>query len=110
MIKNKYWPAVDKALPKNATEAQAAAALGFHWNSGRFPRYAGDFSKSVVIRNGGDLDDRRKREQDLWYRGIWPANLNCPIYPVTGLVKPRPNFRKGKYINILPQITAALSK
>jgi hypothetical protein len=88
----------------------AAAALSFHWNSGRFPRYAGNFAKSAEIRNGGDLDARRAREQRLWFRGEWPPNLNCPIYPVTGLLKPRPNFRKGKYVNLLPQIEAALKK
>ncbi len=109
LIKNKYWPAVAAALPVNATEAQAAAALGFHWNSGRFPKYAGNFSKSVEIRNKGLLDDRRSREQVLWYGGKWPA-LNCPVYPVTGGEHPRPRFSGGKYQDILPLITAALQK
>lgn len=110
LIKNEYWPAVDKALPPGATEAQAAAALGFHWNSGRFPKYAKNFAKSVEIRNKGDLDERRAREQDLWFKGKWPPNLDCPVYPVRGFERPRPDFSRGKYQNILPLITAALKK
>ena len=109
LIKNKYWPAVDAALPNLATEAQGAAALGFHWNSGKFPKYAKDFSKSVEIRNKGLLDDRRKREQKLWYKGEWPP-LACPVYPVRGYDKPRPDFGQGKYQDILPLIVAALKK
>lgn len=105
LIKERYLPAVLAAAP-NLTEPQLAAALSFHWNSGRFPKYANDFSKSVEIRNKGTLDARRKREQDLYYKGVWPS-LKCPIYPVSHSSY-NPVFSKGQMIDPLPYINKAL--
>lgn len=97
LIKNKYLPAVSEALGSGATEAQLAAALSFHWNSGKFPQYSKNFAKAVEIRNKGLLDARRKREQDLYYKGIWP-DLRCPIYPVSHKTY-APIFNQGKMID-----------
>lgn len=101
LIKEKYLPAVVKASP-NLTESQLAAALSFHWNSGRYPDYAEDFSKSVEIRNRGDLDKRRKTEQELYYEGKWPSLL-CPIYPVSKKTY-QPIFSKGQMIDPMKYI------
>jgi len=100
LIKEKYLPTVVAASP-NLTESQLAAALSFHWNSGRYPKYAKDFSKSVEIRNRGTLDKRRQREQDLYYNNVWPS-LRCPVYPVSK--RYNPIFSKGQLIDPLPYI------
>lgn len=107
LIKNKYLPAVVKASP-DLNEAQLAAALSFHWNSGRYPKYASDFKKAVEIRNRGALDERRQREQLLYYNSLWPS-LKCPIYPVSKKSYV-PVFGKGRMIDPLPYIEAALNK
>jgi Phage-related lysozyme (muraminidase) len=105
LIRNRYLPAVVESLPQNATEAQLAAALSFHWNSGKFPLYSKDFSKAVEIRNKGLLDDRRLREQKLYYEGTWPS-LKCSVYPVSHKTY-NPMFSKATRIDPLPFIQKA---
>jgi len=105
LLREKYLPTVLKASP-DLNEAQLAAALSFHWNTGRYPSYADDFKKSVEIRNKGALDARRKREQALYYTGVWPS-LRCPVYPVSHKSY-TPVFAKGSLIDPLPYIIAAM--
>ena len=106
LIKNKYLPAV-LAAGKGLNEAQLAAALSFHWNSGRYPKYVNDFARSVEIRNSGTLDARRKREQALYYEGKWPSLL-CPVYPVSRKTY-TPIFSKGQMVDPMPYIVKALN-
>jgi lysozyme len=106
LMQEKYLPPILKAYPE-LNEAQLAAALSFHWNTGKFPRYANDFSKAVEIRNKGALDARRKREQDLWYKGVWPKSLMTPIYPVSS--KYNPIFNKATLVDPTPYLKNALS-
>lgn len=100
LLKEKYLPAIVRASP-SLNEAQLAAALSFHWNTGRYPKYADDFSRSTEIRNKGALDKRRAREQALFYKGVWPS-LKCPIYPVSK--KYSPVFNKATVVDPLPFI------
>lgn len=97
LLKEKYLPTILKGPELN--EAQLAAALSFHWNSGRYLSYKDDFSKSVEIRNKGLLDARRKREQDLYYKGIWPS-LKCPVRAVSHKTY-QPIWSKATVINPL---------
>lgn len=108
LIKEKYLPAVLDSISSDLTESQLAAALSFHWNSGRFPQYAKDFSKAVEIRNRGLLDGRRKREQDLYYKGIWPS-LRVPVYPVSHKTY-NPITSQAQLIDPIPWITKALTE
>ena len=114
LMGQKYLPAVDRAFAGYAlTEAQIAAALSFHWNTGAILRSswvqmvkdgnlgaAEDFLETHYT-NGGDLAPRRLREAHLFFDNIWPDDLSCPAYPVA---KPSytPAFRRAKRIETLP--------
>jgi lysozyme len=104
LIREKYLPVVLNA-GKELTEPQLAAALSFQWNSGKYAKYADDFSRSVEVRNRGILDKRRLREQNLYYKGEWPS-LRCPLYPVSKSYKPV--WNKGTLIDPIPYIIKAL--
>ena len=98
LIKEKYFPTVQKAFP-DLNEAQTAAALSFHWNTGAIAKVAGNFSKAVQWKRPAVLAARREEEQNLFFKGIWPKNLFVPLYPVN---KPSyaPAFGKAKLIDI----------
>lgn len=97
LIKEKYLPAVEKAFP-NLNEAQLAAALSFHWNTGAIARLNGDFSKATQWHKPAVLQARRDEEQAL-FAGKWPSSLAVPVYPVR---KPSysPDFGKAKTMAI----------
>jgi lysozyme len=101
LIKEKYFPAVAKAFP-SLNEAQTAAALSFHWNTGAISRLKGNFANASQWRKPPELIPRRKEEQDLW-NGKWPSDLRVPIY---GVNKPsyNPNFKKRQLIDIEPLV------
>lgn len=98
LVKEKYFPAVQKAFP-NLNEAQTAAVLSFHWNTGAVTRLNGDFSKATQWHKPAVLQVRRDEEQDLFFKGKWPTNLLVPVYPVN---KPSysPAFGKAKMLDI----------
>lgn len=121
LMRERYLPAVRKAFAGHElTEAQLAAAVSFHWNTGAItntgwvrdvlagkPISARSFLISHYLNNG-TLAARRKREAALFFDGVWPASLLCPVYPVR---KPSytPNWGKAERIDLLPQITQALA-
>jgi len=121
LMRNKYLPDVVKAFgPRELTESQLAAALSFHWNTGRILttdwvkmfnrgeiRNAEQFLKTHYL-NGGVLQSRRNREADLFFRGVWPSLL-VPVYPVN---KPSytPSIRNGKRVDLTAQFAEALKK
>lgn len=102
LIREKYFPAVNKAFP-NLTEPQLAAALSFHWNTGAISRLKGNFANATQWHKPASLVPRRDEEQDLFNDGKWPKSLLVPLYPVS---KPSyaPGFGKAKLIDILPLI------
>lgn len=109
------------------TEAQLAAALSFHWNTGAIDRtdwvravkagrpadarafleshYTNDRTNDGV--NNGALTPRRKREAALFFDGRWPMDMRVPVYPVS---KPSyaPAFAKGRRVDMLATIAEAL--
>ncbi len=122
LLRTKYLPDVERAFASAATpltEAQIAAALSFHWNTGAIGKtdwvklwLAGmaDKAKTFLLShylNGGALAARRKREAALFFDGVWPADLRVPIYPVR---KPgyTPNFAKGVRTDIMPALQQIL--
>ena len=118
LIRERYLPAVLKAFDGFAlTEAQLAAALSFHWNTGAIGvttwvrlACAGDiagaraFLKSHYL-NGGDLTARRKREAALFFDGEWPVDLRVPVYPVNRATH-RPILSQGRLVDMAPLFEA----
>lgn len=116
LMAHKYLPGVQRAFAGcNLTEAQIAAALSFHWNTGAIEKtsWVGMFKAGNLegaegflrthYLNGGDLSERRDREADLFFHGKYPADMRCPVYPVA---KPSymPAFRRGQLIDLMPTL------
>lgn len=118
LIREKYLPAVEKAFKGDLDEAQTAAALSFHWNTGAISRaqWVKDFNSGnrTAAYNGflqwtsrGLLEARRKRERELFFNGIWPTDLRANVYPV-GKPGYRPMISKAKRVDLLPDLQKIL--
>jgi len=119
-LRNKYAPEVVKAFTgASLTEAQFAAALSFHWNTGAIgrtdwvtlflagkQREARAFLETHYL-NGGDLKERRMREAALFFDGKWTQGSTVAVVPVS---KPsyQPNFRQAKQVNITADLALAM--
>lgn len=120
LIQNKYLPAVLKAFDgHDLTEAQLAAALSWHWNTGAIlktdwvkmvrdgkPASARQFMVTHYLNNGM-LTDRRKREAALFFDGAWPSPMLCPVYPIK-LPSHTPDWRRGVPTDLLPALQQAM--
>jgi lysozyme len=120
-VRSKYLPEVVKAFAgASLTEAQLAAALSFHWNTGAIGhtdwvtlflsgkrKEARAFLESHYL-NGGALKERRLAESALFFDGTWKQTGTAMVYPV---VKPsyQPAFSKGKRVDIAADLTKAIS-
>ena len=91
-----YLPEINRVFAGHAlNDAQAAAVLGFHWNTGAIGRahwvqdwLAGhaDQARHELTTNylgGGQLQARRNREAALFFDGQWPADMRCPVWQVS---------------------------
>lgn len=122
LMRTKYLPPVLKAFGAfKLNEAQLAAALSFHWNTGAIGKTTWvDLVKQGKMKeaeafltshylNGGDLTSRRVSEAKLFFANVWPASLLVPVYPVN---KPsyKPAISKGKRVDLTAQVTEALTK
>ena len=113
LMGQKYLPAVEQAFAgKNLNEAQIAAALSFHWNTGAIKRaewvkkfMAGRVADAELLimqwTSRGLLTARRKRERALFFHGQWPASMLCPVYDVR---KPAYVPGRAKAVDLLPII------
>lgn len=120
-LRKVYVPDVLRAFAKiKLTEAQFAAALSFHFNTGAIlksdwvdfvvegqPRQARAFLETHYL-NDGTLKGRRMDEAALFFDGTWHGNGQASVYPV---LKPsyQPDFRHPKRVNIVADLTAALA-
>lgn len=115
-----YLPAVAQAFAGMAlNDAQVAAALGFHWNTGaighadwvKLARTLTDATKAetALVSNytgEGALLARRQREAALFFHNTWPADLRCPVYSeVTG---PAYHPRKPVLTDLLPVLQSIM--
>lgn len=99
LIQSKYLPPVLRAFTgRDLTENQLAAALSFEWNTGAIlsATWVKDYvagkpaSAKADIMNWsshGQLTDRRARERDLFFDGVWPSLL-VPLWSVA-----KPSYR-----------------
>lgn len=119
LLNNRYLPAVKEAFGDHElSEPQLAAALSWQWNTGAIlatqwvrdfrngkPKSSRAFLTSHYL-NGGTLTARRNREAALFFDGVWPSPMLCPVYPVT--TKHTPDWRRGKQIDLMPMLTQIL--
>lgn len=120
LMREKYLPAVQRTFAaSNLTEAQLAAALSFHWNTGAILRarwvaawLRGNTAEARDLllqwTSGGLLTARRLRERELFFAGTWPDDMDCMVLPVK---KPAytPWWRKGVKMDLLPMIEQVMA-
>lgn len=114
----KYSDDVTRAFAGHElTEAQHAAALLFHYNTGAIGRahwveyfLAGDIAKaksSMIWRKDKSLIPRRKLERDLFFNGNWSGEGT-----ILEFTKVRanfaPNWSSGKRVNVKDELMQAL--
>lgn len=111
LLREKYIPAVEKAFAGHPlTEAQFAAALSFHYNTGAIKTatwveswLAGDVAKAKLeIMNWckpPEIKGRRTKERDLFFDGKWSSDGKATVYPVR---KPSytPNWGAAKRVDV----------
>lgn len=101
------------------TEAQFAAALSFHWNTGRISSASwvtmfmagrmADAEKSFLSWNKPkEIEERRKAEADLLFRGKWSANGTVTEYTRVNPSTYAPVWSSGKKVNIETPLRAAM--
>lgn len=120
LLREKYLPPVLRAFDGfPLTEAQTAAALSFHYNTGAIGRAswvglakAGrtEAAKTSFMewRKPPEIVERRRKERDLFFEGKWSQTGKVLILPVS---KPsyHPNFRAGRSIDITADLAAAFA-
>ena len=117
LLRTKYLPSVLQAFPQGLTENQLAAAISFHWNTGKVlsAQWVKDFNSGNTQKSyedvmqwtsGGVLTGRRSIERELFFKGTWPS-LRVPVRPV---MKPtyHPDWAHTRSMDLMAQIEAAL--
>ena len=107
LLETKYLPDVLKAFKgRELTEAQLAAAVSFHYNTGAIGKaswvrmfLAGDMDGAedsfLTWRLPSEIIPRRAAEADLFFDGVWPKDIGfVTVYPV-GKPSYTPLIRKG---------------
>jgi len=116
---NKYGPEVMAAFGGHAlTEAQFAAALSFHYNTGAIG--SADWVQSwkwgqadkaraefMNWQKPASIIERRKKERDLFFDGRWSSDGKATVYEVS---KPSyaPKWSSAKRVDISADLKAAL--
>lgn len=122
LLRNQYIPPVLKAFAgTKLSEAQFAAALSFHYNTGAIEHTDwvklfrqgrdGEARKFLETHylNGGDLTARRKAEAALFFDGVWSAdNGTTIVWPVR---KPSytPDWSRPREVDIRADMAKALA-
>jgi lysozyme len=111
LLRAKYIPAVVKAFEGfTLTEAQFAAALSFHYNTGAIARAgwvkkfkAGDMAGGRLAfmewRKPPEIIERRQKECDLFFDGRWSQDGKATVYDVR---KPSysPNWKTARRVDV----------
>lgn len=120
LCRTKYGPEVRKAFKGRAlTEAQYAATLSFHYNTGAITRaswvaswLAGDVARARLEimnwRSPAEIIPRREKERDLFFDGKWSQDGKATIYPVR---KPSyaPHWSQARRVDIRAALDRALA-
>jgi GH24 family phage-related lysozyme (muramidase) len=119
LLNERYAPAVRAAFAGHTlTEAQFAAALSFHYNTGAIGRAswvrlwkAGDIDGArrafMEWRKPPEIVERRQKECDLFFDGRWSGSGKATVWPVR---KPsyRPDWGNGVRIDVTAELQALL--
>jgi lysozyme len=120
LLRERYLPAVIRAFHGFAlSEAQLAAALSFHYNTGAIERASWvDLAKAgkneeakaafMQWRKPASIIERRTKERDLFFEGRWTNDGTALVIPV---LKPsyQPSFRGAKRVDIRDAVATALA-
>lgn len=120
LLRNEYVPDVLAEFDGyELTEAQFAAALSFHWNTGsiRQANWCDDWKAGRIEeakksfmnwRKPAEIIPRRRKERDLFFDGVWSQDGKASVIPVR---KPsyQPNFAKARQVDIREQLRKALT-
>jgi len=110
-LRTNYGPEViDTFADHTLTEAQFAAALSFHYNTGGIGRatWVNDWKDGNVEearenfmnwRKPAAIIPRRRKERDLFFEGKWSNDGTATEFPVS---KPsyQPDYQNGKRVDI----------
>jgi lysozyme len=119
LLCERYIPAVEKAFAgKPLTEAQFAAALSFHYNTGAIAKadWVAKWKRGDVIgaraaimnwRKPPEIIPRREKERDLFFEAKWSSDGKATVYPVK---KPSysPDWRAARRVDVLPVLQELL--
>lgn len=121
LLRTKYLPPVLRAFKGRAlTEAQLAAALSFHYNTGAIERtdWVGMWLDGKITQartfleghylNGGALASRRKAEAALFFGNQWISDGKVSVIPV-GKPSYQPLFSKAYLVDIRAEMARALA-
>lgn len=111
LLREKYIPGVVKAFEGfTLTEAQFAAALSFHYNTGAIGKAswvgkvkAGDMAGGARAimewKKPPEIIERRGKERDLFFKGHWSSDGKATIYDVR---KPSysPNWKTARRVDV----------
>jgi lysozyme len=118
-MRNAYLPEVQRAFGgRTLTEAQLAAALSFHWNTGAIERaswvdlwLAGNVSAAydafLEWKRPASIIERRKKEADLFFDGKWSQDGKVTIW---GVRKPSysPDWGSGRRVDVSAEVAKLL--
>lgn len=123
LLRTKYLPQVQAAFRgRELSEAQLAAALSFHWNTGAIGQ--ADWVQSFLLgrrerawsefmdwSRPREIISRRKAERALFFDGRWSQDGVVTIYDRVNPREPRnPVWRSAREIDIRDEVRAALRK
>ena len=111
LIATKYLPDVKKAFTVELNEAQLAAALSFHYNTGAIKKASwvksfnkGDVDKAyqeiMNWRTPSSIIERREKERDLFFNGHWSNDGMATVYTVVNKPSYTPRWSSAKRIDI----------
>lgn len=117
-LRKVYIPRVEQAFKGEVlTEAQFAAALSFDYNTGAVTRadwvkdwLKGDVDKAYITimnwRSPPEIIERRKKERELFFKGIWSNDGKTNVYEVN---KPSytPRWSSLKRVDVTGEIIKA---
>lgn len=121
LLRDKYLPQVEAAFRGRAlTEAQRAAALSFHWNTGAIAQ--ADWVQSFLLgrekrawsefmnwSRPREIIARRKAERDLFFDGRWSGDGVVLMYEEVR-ANGTPVWSSARQIDIKNEVRAALAR